>query len=613
MRLLELLNRHRGALVHRQDILHHLWGETGGSDELVTSYVATLRKTLGAKNAKLIRTVPKRGYILDLETISWQSKLWLVGKYALISVAVLGPALSIFRIAQKSSVSIAAIRPLIGSDAIETNPAFDSHGSIMLSSRPGSVGPSETRIYRDGSLERWGPKLHPGTVPGISPAGDRIVFDLSSGDRCAIELLHVGSGTTRSLTECTNRSPRQFDWSPDGAWVAMAGVEEYAGIHSQLFLIEPENGEVQQLFTQSGELRFPRFAPDSTRIAFTREIGSAQELVLGDIQSGSHEPVGDWLPTPLFGYDWIDGHQLLVSALNPSLEIELAVADLRQRSVHWTGVYGIQPAVSDDHLAFVRQSRKRVVHEIVPDELPEVRPVHMHPRDRFIRARPGGGFAIASQRRGWSTVDLIDQGGRRREIYQTSDRISGPAWSPGGNSLAFMAGPSTLVQWDASTGESQSTTLPNLVVNDLLYVERGQLVLVSERESESDLLLYDTALRSFRMLEPNARSPRVGDNYLFFLKPGEPGIYRWEWRREVMARFVPESYALHHSNWGIWRDDLIAPCAMYRALCAFRRTESYRSGRPILPTIPAALDISGGRILTIDLMVESQVMHARLE
>jgi len=64
--VLELLVRHGGQPVPRQELLDHIWGNTIVSDDALTQVIIKLRKALGDNSRKpdYIQTIPKRGYRL---------------------------------------------------------------------------------------------------------------------------------------------------------------------------------------------------------------------------------------------------------------------------------------------------------------------------------------------------------------------------------------------------------------------------------------------------------------------------------------------------------------------------------------------------------------------
>lgn len=65
MKLLCLLAVHAGELVSRERIISEIWDDYGGGDEALSQAISFLRKALQDEEKKLIRTVPKSGYLLQ--------------------------------------------------------------------------------------------------------------------------------------------------------------------------------------------------------------------------------------------------------------------------------------------------------------------------------------------------------------------------------------------------------------------------------------------------------------------------------------------------------------------------------------------------------------------
>lgn len=66
--LLLLLLRHHGRLVQRAEILDAIWPEVIVTDDSITQCIVEIRRALGP-DATLLRTVPRRGYLLELAGI----------------------------------------------------------------------------------------------------------------------------------------------------------------------------------------------------------------------------------------------------------------------------------------------------------------------------------------------------------------------------------------------------------------------------------------------------------------------------------------------------------------------------------------------------------------
>ncbi len=63
--LLLLLLRARGRLVTRSEILDTVWADVTVTDDSITQCIVELRRAMGADGMALLKTVPRRGYILE--------------------------------------------------------------------------------------------------------------------------------------------------------------------------------------------------------------------------------------------------------------------------------------------------------------------------------------------------------------------------------------------------------------------------------------------------------------------------------------------------------------------------------------------------------------------
>ncbi|SDF32005.1 winged helix-turn-helix domain-containing protein [Limimaricola pyoseonensis] len=66
-RVLELLLARRGELVARDDLLRDAWPDVIVSDDSLAQCISDIRRALGPRGAALLRTVPRRGYVLEEE------------------------------------------------------------------------------------------------------------------------------------------------------------------------------------------------------------------------------------------------------------------------------------------------------------------------------------------------------------------------------------------------------------------------------------------------------------------------------------------------------------------------------------------------------------------
>lgn len=64
--VLRILVEQHGRLVSRETLLNQVWGRKAVSDDCLTHCLIDIRKALGDRSKTLIRTVPRRGFILDV-------------------------------------------------------------------------------------------------------------------------------------------------------------------------------------------------------------------------------------------------------------------------------------------------------------------------------------------------------------------------------------------------------------------------------------------------------------------------------------------------------------------------------------------------------------------
>ncbi len=64
--LLRHLVRHPGRLVGREELLNAVWGHAAVTDDSLTQCLVEIRRALGDNARRIVRTVPRRGYLLDV-------------------------------------------------------------------------------------------------------------------------------------------------------------------------------------------------------------------------------------------------------------------------------------------------------------------------------------------------------------------------------------------------------------------------------------------------------------------------------------------------------------------------------------------------------------------
>jgi DNA-binding winged helix-turn-helix (wHTH) protein len=60
------LAQHAGRVVTKDELIKAVWGDLNVSDESLAVCISEVRRTLGDKHQQIIKTLPKRGYLMDV-------------------------------------------------------------------------------------------------------------------------------------------------------------------------------------------------------------------------------------------------------------------------------------------------------------------------------------------------------------------------------------------------------------------------------------------------------------------------------------------------------------------------------------------------------------------
>lgn len=113
----------------------------------------------------------------------------------------------------------------------------------------------------------------------VSPAGDRIAFDLVS----ALWVVDAAGGMARRLTDDL-ADVAQPDWSPDGREIVF---QSYRDGNFHLWIVGLDGAPPRQLTSGPFDCREPRFSPDGGRIAFSSDKGGSYGIHVLDRASGA--------------------------------------------------------------------------------------------------------------------------------------------------------------------------------------------------------------------------------------------------------------------------------------------------------------------------------------
>ena len=147
--MLRCLAAHAQALVTKEQLLETVWPDIVVTESSLSQCLAEIRRALGDEHKTLVRTVPRRGLILDAPVTEQVPAQETIPRS--VTAAVDGPS-SEGHAPPPADVRGAAARPA-GGNAAPADPAAVAPGGNL---RPaGETGPEPARTRRDAGASRW--------------------------------------------------------------------------------------------------------------------------------------------------------------------------------------------------------------------------------------------------------------------------------------------------------------------------------------------------------------------------------------------------------------------------------------------------------------------------
>lgn len=498
-----IVERH-GRVVTREELMHAVWPNLSVTDESVTRCIADIRKALADDSQRLIRTVPRRGY--------------------LFAVPVTTPVLAFPRATEPQPLEQAFSPP----PHPPRRPGYPMRVCFAIAGLAlfGFIGWRGSRRQEEVLPLRAAPFI---TLPGLArypsfaPDGNYVLFTWNGPkkDNSDIYLQQIGSGSPLRLT-VDPRNDYNPVWSPDGRWVAflrrhtedssinevrlippLGGPERKlaeirvpdtyfllppylswcpdsscvvvtdspaAGQAAALFVISLDTGNKRQLthpeFAAAADTS-PAVSPDAKWLVFRRQtngsrIGELYRLQVNKTLASTGDPQRLTPAAMDGGYPtWRpDGEGVVFSTEASEARGSLWVLAFSGRDsgkparLPFAGEDGLMPAISNarpgqpSRLVYVRSFQDSNIWRITTTtegaeaSAPSVIAIASSRRDCVPQFSPDGHrVAFASDRSGSWEIWLSDPDGSNAVQVTFVGSAGAPAWSPDGDQISFQAAP----------------------------------------------------------------------------------------------------------------------------------------------------------------------------
>jgi len=312
--VLGYLLQHHGRVVSREELMSVVWRDVAVTDEAVTKCIADIRKALGDDDQQLVRTMPRRGYLLAVAVASpalefprrtgRESELCPVAVSAAGETAIkprggfrwvwAGAAIIL---AAAGAISLLALRTVNTSPRIGLAPEFtpitnftDSAFSPALSADGrmlafirgenfatlGGVGDIYIKLLPEGEPVRLTHNSTRKMAPVFTPAGDRVAYGVPG-------LMTDPKGWTTWTVSVFGGEPRPFltnasglTWIPRTSPPKVMFSEVNAGIHMPVLTSAENRTESRTVYSpasKAGMAHRSYLSPDGKHVLIVEMDG----------------------------------------------------------------------------------------------------------------------------------------------------------------------------------------------------------------------------------------------------------------------------------------------------------------------------------------------------
>jgi Tol biopolymer transport system component/serine/threonine protein kinase len=352
------------------------------------------------------------------------------------------------------------IRPLTTLPGNERQPVFSPDGRSVAYVWGGGDGRNAdvyVRSLEGGEARRVTRDPAEDTSPAWSPDGARIAFLRAGERRTQVRIAPQTEGEETVVADVfPNRVEavgRQLDWSPDGAWMAVADKAS-AGAPFAIWLVRVADGSKRQLTFPPDKTigdGGPAFSPDGRSISFLRALSSGiTELWAAPLKGGEARQV-TFDSREVFSQTWSPDGAGLVFSSNRTGSTRLWRVSARGGSVRklaGVGNAAADPAFSRDgrRLAFSQLFRDANIWRVAtaPESAATRKLIASPLYDSSPQYSPDGRrIAFRSDRSGAHEIWVCDAEGRdARQLTHFGGPLTGtPRWSPDGRWIVFDSRP----------------------------------------------------------------------------------------------------------------------------------------------------------------------------
>jgi len=474
MKVLVAMQRAKGHPVSRDELIDLCWDGRIVTDGALNRCVAQLRKALDDNPRIKLDTIPTVGYRLQAgadvpiapaaasvdapsgetpstpgrPTRSPRGRLLLYGAAA-IAAAIVAAVLLLSP--RPVTWTAEAYHQLTADPGMETHPALSPNGQqLVYAQRPDST------VYRDlyirsidqGTPVRITSDPNDDHSAAWSPSGDRIAFVRTTpGGNCAILVMPMPVGSERTAARCQSAVYTRVSWVNEETLVF--GDRATPDVPWRLRSVDLTSGVVRDMTAPSPDTlgdSDPMVSPDGKLVVFRRTLlHGADDLFLKDLKTGRERALttDGWKAA---GYVWSHDSRHIFYSSNRGGEFGLWTLDTARRDPPKRislgfGQFTFSRMSSDRHDRLAVEAPKTRINIVAMGPDGAMTPItNSGSSDWEPEGAADGTVAYVSNRSGGSELWITRPDGRPLRLTNIGGSyVHSPAWSPDGQSLAFVA------------------------------------------------------------------------------------------------------------------------------------------------------------------------------
>ncbi|MCB1582295.1 MAG: winged helix-turn-helix domain-containing protein [Xanthomonadales bacterium] len=540
--VLTLLIEKFPSVVTREEFLSSVWADKVVNEDALSRTIAELRKILGdsASQAKYIKTIPKKGYKLVIEPITFNThKKSYIHKTVFFLLAA--SLLTIYGLSTKESMVSKLTHAIANAQRITAKPGMEqqtqsSDDGLWMSYVTNTIDESYVTIQstidqnKYHQIEMTGHRL----ASPVFDAAAKVIWFLAYKDKkCYLMSKDLNNSQNQRWSECVfeiESRTLSADFVNKKIYFSQLNSDNRTAIHE----LDIQTGQVVMITeaqSTSAHDWSPNISPDFQMLSFSRGNQSVRNLWLKNLSTGEEKALtfGEHYSV---SHDWLDSRYIVYDS-DRSGSRQLWLLDLNNLRTYAIGGYGAQHPSFDEKgqiMTFQKVDYEANIwqHDLLNNQVQRL--VHSTKYDNNPAFSPSGDlFAFSSNRQDVGSIWLYDFKLQQENLLLVlpNVKLTRPSWLSGGRNLLVTANDENgywTLRYDLNTQTHQKIPFS---MNNLAAIEHdGKIYALAKSTSVShQILVLDQGVETLLPLKNISRFMILNDGQLVYTKNHKPGIY----------------------------------------------------------------------------------------